>query len=72
MQGQAETNTEATQDDQGQEIEMAADTAILACGGDLRSTIKALIITNAYLETELSKVSYGYARGRVGQQEGNA
>jgi len=28
------------------------DQAIAACGGDLRSTIRALIVANDYLETE--------------------
>jgi hypothetical protein len=37
-----------------------------ACGGDAREAVKALIVANAYLETELEKlravVSPGYAR----------
>lgn len=50
-------------------LDTAADEAILACGGDMREAIKALIVANVYLEEELSKVSYGYARGRVGRRE---
>jgi hypothetical protein len=51
------------------DLEAAADEAIAACGGDLRETVKALIIANDFLETQLdevrSKVSTGYARGRL-------
>ena len=49
-------------------LEAAVDQAIAACGGDLRSTIRALIVANEYLETEASElmkaVSHAYARGR--------
>jgi hypothetical protein len=49
-------------------LESAVDQAIAACGGDLRSTIRALIVANDYLETEVSElmkaVSHAYARGR--------
>jgi hypothetical protein len=31
----------------------AVDSAIATCGGDLRSTLKALIIANEFLEEEL-------------------
>lgn len=50
------------------ELELAADEAILACGGDLRETIKALILANGFLESEMCKVSYGYARRALGQK----
>jgi hypothetical protein len=33
--------------------EQACDQAIAMCDGNLRSTIKALIMANEYLETEL-------------------
>lgn len=53
-------------DDAG--LEEAVEQAITACGGDLRATIRALIVANNYLEeevTELMKaVSHAYARGR--------
>jgi hypothetical protein len=49
-------------------LEAAVDQAIAACGGDLRSTIRALIVANDYLETEVGElmkaVSHAYARGR--------
>lgn len=45
------------------ELEAATDQAIAACGGDLRSTIRALILANGYLQHELeAKVSTGYVR----------
>lgn len=46
-----------------EELELVADEAILACGGDMRETVKALLVANAYLEDQLNKVSYGYDRG---------
>jgi hypothetical protein len=49
-------------------LETAVDQAIAACGGDLRSTIRALIVANDYLETEVGElmkaVSHAYTRGR--------
>jgi hypothetical protein len=35
--------------------EQACDQAIAMCDGNLRSTIKALIMANEYLETELQE-----------------
>ena len=50
------------------ELEAAVDQAISACGGDMRATIRALIVANEYLETEVGElmkaVSHAYARGR--------
>jgi hypothetical protein len=49
-------------------LETAVDQAIAACGGDMRSTIRALIVANEYLETEVTElmkaVSHAYVRGR--------
>jgi hypothetical protein len=54
--------------DEGDELEIAVDQAISACGGDTRATIRALIIANDYLESEVAElmkaVSRAYARGR--------
>jgi hypothetical protein len=33
----------------------AVDQAIAACGGDMRSTIPALIVANDYLQTEVGE-----------------
>ena len=53
-------------DDAG--LEAAVEQAIAACGGDLRATIRALIVANNYLESEVTElmkaVSHAYARGR--------
>ncbi len=49
---------------ESERLDMAADQAIAACGGDVRSTIRALILANEYLEFEMhSKVSQGFIRG---------
>jgi hypothetical protein len=49
-------------------LEVATDQAIAACGGDVRSAIRALIVANEYLEWEVKQlqaaVSNGYARGK--------
>jgi hypothetical protein len=51
------------------QLETAADQAIEACGGDACEAVKALIVTNHFLETDLEKlraaVSTGYARGKL-------
>jgi hypothetical protein len=53
-------------DDDG--LDAAVDQAIAACGGDLKATIRALILANDYLENEVAElmkaVSHAYARGR--------
>ena len=50
------------------ELEAAVDQAIAACGGDMRSTIRALIVANKFLETEVGElmkaVSHAFVRGR--------
>ena len=55
-------------------LEAAVDQAIAACGGDMRATIRALIVANEYLETEVSElmkaVSHAYARGRFNSYSG--
>jgi hypothetical protein len=49
------------------ELEAAVDEAIAACGGDLRAAIRALIVANNFLESEVSElmkaVSHAYTRG---------
>jgi hypothetical protein len=68
MSSQSLTNPE----DSG--LEAAVDQAIAACGGDLRATIRALIVANEYLENEASElmkaVSHAYARGRFNTYSG--
>ena len=49
-------------------LEVAVDQAIAACDGDMRSTVRALIVANDYLESEVTElmkaVSHAYVRGR--------
>jgi hypothetical protein len=46
------------------QLNAAADQAIVACGGDAREAVKALLIANEFLENELeTQVSRGYLRG---------
>jgi hypothetical protein len=48
-------------------LEAAADEAIAACGGDMRDALKALIVANEYLESEVCElmqaVSHAFMRG---------
>jgi hypothetical protein len=54
------------------QLKAAADQAIAACGGDAREAVKALIVPNHFLETDLEKlkaaVSTGYARGSKAEE----
>jgi hypothetical protein len=43
--------------------EQACDQAIAMCDGNLRSTIKALIMANEYLETELHELQAAISCG---------
>ena len=56
--------------------EQACDQAITMCDGNLRSTIKALIMANEYLETELQElqaaVSAGCAPAQLAQASSDA
>ena len=38
------------------EVETAIDQAIATCSGDLRATIRALIVANNYLESEVKEL----------------
>ena len=49
---------------ESERLEAATDAAIATCGGNLRATIRALILANEYLERSLeAEVSAGYVRG---------
>jgi hypothetical protein len=54
---------------ESERLDVAANQAIAACGGDLRSTIRALILANEYLEYEvcdlMQAVSHAYTSGRL-------
>ena len=49
-------------------LEAAVDQAIAVCGGDPRATVRALIVANNLLESEIAElkkvVSHAYTRGR--------
>jgi hypothetical protein len=51
-----------------EQLDAAADQAIAACGGDAREAVKALIVANEFLESEVNElmkaISHAYARGR--------
>jgi hypothetical protein len=56
------------------ELEAEVDEAIATCDGNLRATIRALIIANKYLECEIAElmkaVSHAYVRGRFNTYSG--
>jgi len=56
--------------------ELACDQAIAMCDGNLRSTIKALIMANEYLELELREVqaaiSNDFASARLPRAKSDA
>lgn len=45
---------------EAEQLEVAIDQAIAACGGDARAAIRALILANDFLEASASK---GFRRG---------
>lgn len=51
------------------DLERDIDAAIAACGGDMRATIRSLLVANGFLEAEYERlaasVSTGFARGRL-------
>lgn len=55
-------------EDEANRLEAAANQAIAACGGDMRSAIRALILANEFLEHEVKElmvaVSKGYSRSK--------
>lgn len=70
--------TRSQHSDGDDDLERDIDMAIEACGGDMRATVRALLLANAFLEFELAKAlaktSSGYVRrgaskGRVAIQD---
>jgi hypothetical protein len=51
------------------DLEAEVDEAIRICGGDVRAALRATLVANAYLETEVERlteaISTGFARGRM-------
>jgi hypothetical protein len=62
------TDPESQPTSEPKRLEAAADQAIAACGGDARDAVKALIVANEFLESEVCElmqtVSHAYKRGR--------
>jgi hypothetical protein len=58
--------SEPNEQDDG--LDAAVEQAIAVCGGDMRAAVRALIVTNNFLESEISElkkaVSHAYTRGR--------
>jgi hypothetical protein len=61
-------------DQQDDGLEAAVDEAIAACGGDTRAAVRALIVANNFLESEMAElkkaVSHAYTRGRFRSYSG--
>ena len=55
-------------DEQDDGLDAAVEQAIAVCDGDMRAAIRALIVVNNFLESEISElkkaVSHAYTRGR--------
>ena len=64
--------SQPNQQDDGPEA--AVDQAIAACGGDPRAAVRALIVANSLLESEIADlkkaVSHAYTRGRFRSYSG--
>jgi hypothetical protein len=55
--------TQAAAPSETSRYEQACDQAIAMCDGNLRSTIKALIMANEYLEAELAELQAAVSSG---------
>ncbi|HLG83582.1 MAG TPA: hypothetical protein VKY22_21415 [Bradyrhizobium sp.] len=55
-------------DEQDDGLDAAVEQAIAVCDGDMRAAIRALVVVNNFLESEISElkkaVSHAYTRGR--------
>ena len=55
-------------------LEAAVDQVIAVCDGDLRAAVRALIVANSLLESEIADlkkaVSHAYTRGRFRSYSG--
>ena len=51
------------------ELETAVNDTIAACDGDLRATVRALVVANSFLYAEMERfkalISTGFARGKL-------
>jgi hypothetical protein len=62
-------NAAKEQSTEAESLETEVDEAIRICGGDVRAALRATLVANAYLETEVERlteaISTGFARGRM-------
>ena len=53
----------------GDDLELAVDAAVAACDGDMRAAMRALVVANTFLYSEVDRlqslVSSGFARGKL-------
>ena len=60
---------EAEQQECDDALEAAVDAAIATCDGDLRATVRALVVANQFLHARVERLqslcSSGYARGKL-------
>jgi hypothetical protein len=51
------------------QLEATVDAAIATCDGDLRATVRALVVANQFLHAQVARLeslcSSGYARGKL-------
>ena len=50
----------AQPNEQDDELEAAVDQAIAVCGGDMRAAVRALIVANNFLESEIAELIRPY------------
>ena len=66
--------SDAPQFDQAAQLENEVQEAIDLCAGDARAALRATLIANAFLQSEVDRlaaiVSTGFARGRVRRRSG--
>jgi hypothetical protein len=66
---------EITELDPAAQLEIEVQEAVDLCGGDARAALRATLLANAFLQSEVDRlaaiVSTGFARGRVRRRAGN-
>jgi hypothetical protein len=58
---------ELTPQSESERLDAATDQAIAACGGDLRSAIRALILANEFLEYEVTELMKAVSKKHAGR-----
>jgi hypothetical protein len=72
----SQPTSETTELDPNAQLEFEVQQAIDLCGGDARAALRATLIANAFLQSEverlISTVSTGFARGQIRRRPGKA